>query len=506
VSLLLSSIAIPAIASIASLILSNRASPRTHMAISALSLLYSAAVIGVSIAVRGIPYWDSPIDLGPPIGSIGFIVDQFNLPIVIGILAVCIAVAIYSKPYMEHRLHELGRGSWGVYYFNYTMFSASMLGVALSTNMIEFYLFLEISLLTSFILIALYGYGDRIRIAFLYFIWTHAGAFLFIVGSFIYGLAVGGFDYISFKGSLYPAGMSSVIQDPSIRAISFILILLGLLIKLPAFGFHIWLPYAHAEAPTPVSALLSPNLIGLAGLGLYRILVILYPDIMISYQWPLIAWALVTIIYGGALALYQDDFKRLLAYSSISQMGYMLLGLATMTPAGVAGSLLHYLSHALGKASLFMAAGNIIVGSGGLRSISRMGGLASSMPYTAISSLAGFLTISGLPPTIGIISKIFIIMGLSDLLFRASTPTTAVVIAIIAAISGLGLTIVYSFITMKRMFFGEARLDDVSEPPLGSIASILAVAIISIAVLVAGAYIVNPLSSSIAALTAIFQR
>jgi len=91
-------------------------------------------------------------------------------------------------------------------------------------------------------------------------------------------------------------------------------------------------------------------------------------------------------------------------------------------------------------------------------------------------------------------------------LFRASTPTTAVVIAIIAAISGLGLTIVYSFITMKRIFFGEARLDDVAEPPLGSIASILAVAIISIAVLVAGAYIVNPLSSSIAALTAIFQR
>jgi len=508
-SLLLSSVIIPSIASLIILAISRKASPGALAAISTLSLVYSGIVISAAVAIYGLPYYDTPIYLGPPIGFIGFIIDQFNLPIVAGVLIVSIMVAIYSRPYMEHRFEELGGGSWGVYYMNYTLFSASMLGVALSTNMIEFYLFLEISLLTSFILIVLYGYGDRVRIAFLYFIWTHAGAFLFLACSFIYGLSVGNFDYITFKGSsLYPIGGSGSIADIAVKWVSFLLILIGLLVKLPAFGFHIWLPYAHAEAPTPVSALLSPNLIGLAGLGIYRILVILYPDTMISYQWVIIAWALITIIYGGVLALYQNDFKRLLAYSSISQMGYMLLGLATMTPAGIAGALLHYLSHALGKASLFMTAGNIIVGAGGLRDVNKMGGLASTMPYTAASSLIGFLTISGLPPTIGIVSKFLILMGLSSILFAGSTlPATIIAVIIIAAITGFGLTIAYSFITMKKIFFGPAKKDIKSgEPHIKATIALIVVSVASIAVLIAGSYIVNPLSTAVTTLGIIFQR
>jgi len=509
VYLLLSSIAVPVVASLASLALSARISSKAHAALSIISLAYSAIAV-LAASLSGLPYLDSPIALGPPIGSIGFIVDQFNLPFVIGILLVSILVAAYSRPYMEHRFQELGGGSWGVYYFNYTLFAASMLGVALSTNMVEFYLFLEVSLLTSFILIALYGYGDRIRIAFLYFIWTHAGAFLFLVGSFIYGLSVGSFDYISLGGgSLYPVGASSSIADQSLRAISFALILVGLLVKLPALGFHIWLPYAHAEAPTPVSALLSPNLVGLAGLGIYRILVVLYPGLVQAYQWYIIAWALATIVYGGFLALYQEDFKRLLAYSSISQMGYILLGLATMTPAGVAGALLHYLSHALGKASLFMAAGNIIMAANGLRNIYRMGGLASRMPYTAMSSLLGFLTISGLPPTIGIVSKALILIGLADMMFRSSPLAIPQVAALAtASIAGLGLTIAYSFITMKRIFFGELGEGgrEAAEPPVGAVASITAVAMASVAILVLGSLVVSPLSSAAASLTPILLR
>jgi NADH-quinone oxidoreductase subunit M len=505
--ILLSSVAVPAAASIISLALSRRISPRAHTLISSLSLTYSAIAILLA-SILGIPYLEIPIVLGPPIGSIGFIIDQFNLPVIIGVLLVSIFVAIYSKPYMEHRFRELGGDSWGIYYLNYTLFAASMLGVSLSTNIVEFYLFLEISLITSFILIALYGYGDRIRIAFLYFIWTHAGAFLFLIGSFIYGLSAGNFDYIAItKDHLYPVGSSATIADQSLRSISFALILIGLLIKLPAFGFHIWLPYAHAEAPTPVSALLSPNLIGLAGLGIYRILVILYPALMQTYQWPLIAWALITIIYGGILALYQEDFKRLLAYSSISQMGYMLLGLATMTPSGVAGALLHYLTHAVGKASLFMAAGNIIVGAEGLRNIYKMGGFASKMPYTAISSLLGFLTISGLPPTIGIISKTLVLMGLADLVFRGGSMSLGSILMVItASIAGFGLTIAYSFITMKRIFFGEPGEEEVSEVSLGAVASITATAVTSVAILVIASLIVNPLSSAVTSIIPILLR
>lgn len=496
--LLLVSVLVPSAASMILLLL-GRGGGRAHSLISAASLGTSLASILAAVAAS-FPAWDSPIVFGSPIGSFGFVVDQYSLPFVLGVLAVSILVALYSKPYMEKRFAELGGGSWSTYYSAYTLFAASMLGVALSSNMIEFYLFLEISLITSFLLIALYGYGERIRVAFLYFIWTHAGAFLFLVGSFIYGLSKGSFDYIIFSqsGISYPFNGSSGIVDQGLRIASFALILLGLLVKLPALGFHIWLPYAHAEAPTPVSALLSPNLVGLAGLGLYRILVILYPGEMIKYQWVLITWALLTIIYGGILALYQDDFKRLLAYSSISQMGYIFLGLSTMTPAGVAGALLHYLSHAFGKASLFMSAGNIIVMGHGLRSISRMGGLARSMPLTAASSLTGFLTISGLPPTIGVVSKFFIIAGTAQLLFTLpGIGVGAVSAAVVAIIAGFGLTIAYSFIAMKRIYFGGSGIlvpEDPEESRPGLGVTTMLVGVLSIAALLLSSYIATPLS------------
>ncbi|MGC9148749.1 MAG: complex I subunit 5 family protein [Sulfolobales archaeon] len=457
--ILLSSILIPALMTLI-IALTPRLSGRFGSIASFTAILYSLLIYVLTPVVYGIPYFEK-IFGSASIGVFGFFIDSYNIPFLLGISLVSSIVSLYSYPYMEHRFRELGYGSWRVYYVNYLLFALSMNGVALSNNLIEFYVFLEISLITSFILVALYGYGARIRIGIMYFIWTHVGALLFLLGSLIYGINAGTFDFISPEKPYYMIGYGEKILGVLGMQFSvFLLILIGLMVKLPALGFHIWLPYAHAEAPTPVSALLSPNLIGLAGLGLVRVLVTLFPHIFCTFQYYLILWALLTMIYGGLVALFQNDYKRFLAYSSISQMGYILLGVSTLTPAGLIGAVLHYLTHALGKATLFMTAGGIIFSGHGLRDMRKMGGLASTMNYTASSALLGFLTISGLPPTMGVISKFFIVSGFIIYLMSQVGNVSEVVALAILGFLGFGLTIVYSFVTMRRIFFGQRRSDE----------------------------------------------
>lgn len=462
-----------------------REEKRLFAYITTASLLYTFSVY-LYMLFSGIVFRYETLYQVPSVGRIGLVFDRFNTPFLLGISLVSSIVALYSLPYMEHRFHEIGGGSWRVYYVNYGLFAVSMLGVAMSSNLLEFYIFLEVSLITSFILLALYGYGERIRIGLMYFIWTHAGALLFLVGSFIYGLNVGSFDFIAPVQPYYPVGYGENALSPlGLQSVVFILVLLGLMIKLPGLGFHIWLPYAHAEAPTPVSALLSPNLIGLAALGIFRFLVVLFPETFHEFQNIVVGWALATIVYGGLAALYQSDYKRFLAYSSISQMGYILLGISTMTPAGIVGALLHYLSHAIGKASLFMTAGNIIVSGRGLRDINKMGGLAASMSHTAGSALLGFLSISGLPPTVGIVSKFLIVAGFASYVVTISTSPGVFGLYVALGIVGFGLTLVYSFHTMRRIFFGQRTPGlEVAEAPGAASISTFVLALTSVVFLV----------------------
>ncbi|MEM2510442.1 MAG: proton-conducting transporter membrane subunit [Candidatus Methanomethylicia archaeon] len=394
------------------------------------------------------------------IGTFAFLLDYLNLPILLSISIVTASVCIYSIPYMKHRFKEmLDEGEeapgWSIYLMLYTLFSSSMLGIAASTNIIEFYLFLELSLIPSFLLIALYGYGDRRRIALMYFVWTHIGAQLFLIGSLIYGMSTGSFDFYSVTLGRPLVGFGEYLPGRLAETAS-ILMVLGLFFKMAVLGMHFWLPYAHAQAPTPVSALLSPNLIGLAGYGILRIVITLFPNITYSFSTSLMILSIATIIYGGLLALRQDDFKRLLAYSSISQMGYILLGISSFTIIGFTGAILHYLSHAVGKALLFMAAGVFITEHHGLRSISRMGGFAASYPYLFALTLFGVMSLTGLPPSSCLISKFLIIAGISSVIIKMGL--TSMIILSIAVIVGIGLTLGYTFWTIKRIFFGPISL------------------------------------------------
>jgi len=425
--------------------------------ISTVLLLIPLAIVSWLSIIGGLnePILDPIFFRDPSVGTFSMLLDSISAPLAISIGLVTSMISWYSLRYMEHRFEEMEEEGhkppgWGVYYMLYILFSAAMMGTVLSTNLIEFYIFLEISLLPSFLLIAFYGYGKRERIALLYLIWTHVGALAFLVGSLVLGLNVGTFDYFNPVRAVANLGLGEQLPASIITPV-FIAILIGLFVKMAVFGVHIWLPYAHAEAPTPVSALLSPNLIGIAAYAMIRIAYVLFPSEFESLAPYMLGLALLTIIYGGLMALAQDDFKRFLAYSSVSQMGYLLMGIASVTAIGMTGAILHYAAHAVGKALLFATAGVLITQLHGLRSIGKMGGLAPKMPITASLALIGFMHITGIPPSLGLWSEVLILAGVSNFAVAINQFFWVVLFLLI----GIGLSTAYSFITMRRIFFGQ---------------------------------------------------
>jgi proton-translocating NADH-quinone oxidoreductase chain M len=438
-------------------------------------------------------------------GNFGLRLDGLSIPFAVIIYILCTVLALYSKPYMLHKIQEdadaqfggghnsehgsrptnSGSGSehafsgsssssstspstrtnietttqmttlvqkesyvrtqTGLYFALYLTFSMGMLGTVLATNLIEFYVFFELMLVPAFFMVAFYGYGARRRIALMFFFWTHVGAVILLLGLLAMGFFAGGFDYVTVKEN------ASKIPAEWISLIIFSLVI-GLGVKLAAFGLHIWLPYAHSEAPTPISALLSPAMIGIGAYGLLRLWMDLLTGDYTQYSIYINLWGLVTMIYGGAMALMQDDIKRVLAYSSISQMGYILFGLGSESVLGISGATLMYVSHGLGKALLFMMAGSIILQTG-TRSMSQLGGLAGKMPYTAVLAMIGGLTIIGIPPTSGFMAEWITFNGaLQSGVEHAET--LRVVVFALGLVATL-LTAGYILWMYKRIFFGK---------------------------------------------------
>jgi NADH-quinone oxidoreductase subunit M len=420
---------------------------------------FSFAALGYSTFLTLVAGWQGGAEEfynWSPIGLFGLKADGLSIPILFTIALLCTLMSIYSIPYMQHIIGD-DRRQFGLYYALLTLYSVGMMGAVLATNLIEFYLFFELMLIPSYFLIAKWGYGDRDRISFMYFMWTHIGALSFLAGILSIGYLTGSFDLAKIIASTIPANFRLLIVT---------LMVVGLLVKMAAFGLHIWLPHAHAEAPTPISALLSPAMIGIGGYAIVRLVMTILPTAFFGISVLLSIWAVVTMFYGGAMALVQDDIKRLLAYSSVSQMGYILFGISSFQILGVSGSMFQYVTHGLGKGILFMVAGTIIMQAHGLRSISKMGGLASKMPITATAAIIGFLTIMGIPPTTGFISEFLIFAGSFNEAF-ATNSMLRIALSFLGVVS-TALTAGYSLWAVKRIFFGTLpdELNNVVEAPL----------------------------------------
>ena len=285
----------------------------------------------------------------------------------------------------------------GLYFALYLAFSMGMVGTILATNLVEFYAFFELMLVPTFFLIAFFGYGNRKKVTFIFFLWSAVGALILLLGLLAIGFFSGGFDYDVIK--------ANAVKIP-ISWINLILfsILIGFGIKLGSLFLHVWLPETYTMSPTPISVLISSAMTGIGAYGIIRIWLDLLSTHYAGYGIYLEIWGVATMVFGGAMALMQNDIKKVLAYSSISSMGYILFGIGSESVLGISGAILLYVTHGLGKALLFMMAGSVILQTG-TRNMNNLGGLSSKMPYTAVLTMIGALTIMGVPITSGFMAE-----------------------------------------------------------------------------------------------------
>ena len=343
--------------------------------------------------------------------------------------------------------------------FNFTnlilIIVTGMNGVVMVSDLFSLYVFLEITAASSFILIALYKGREALEGSFKYLVMSAVATVLMLSSVAIFFMSAGGLDY-KVIGEYLKAFNGTY---PTQIIIAFILFVTGLSIKAGLVPFHMWVPDAYSSAPASVSVLLGGIVTKVAGIyTLMRLFTDVFNGIPAVMR-ILMFLGTLSIVAGALAAIGQNDFKRMLAYSSISQVGYIILGVSIGTLLGFAGALLHFFNHATFKSLLFINSTAVEMQTG-TRDINKLGGLAAKMPITGGTSVVAFLSTAGIPPLSGFWSKLLIIIALwqSGLYAYAA-------IALLASI----LTLAYFLILQRKVFFGKIAegLENIKESNSG---------------------------------------
>lgn len=394
----------------------------------------------------------------PPQG-INLVLDGLSRLMLIIINVVGFLAIVYSVSYMKKFTAK------SKYYGLFMLMLTGMNGVVLTGDFFNLFVFAEIAAISSYALVAFGVEAEELEASFKYMVMGSIATvlILFSIG-LLYGLT----------GSLNMADVGRTIQGNGSTLVSFsmVLFLTGFGIKAAIIPFHAWLPDAHPSAPAPVSAMLSGVLI--KALGVYALMRIFFNVFGFNLQlsWVFMILGLLSMFGGGLLALRQDDLKRLLAYSSISQMGFIILGLGCGNYWGILGALFHLLNHSSFKSLLFLNSGAVEY-SVGTRKLDKMGGLSKVMPITGVTSTIASLSISGIPPFNGFWSKLFIIIGLVQ-----ANHFILAVLAILASI----LTLAYYLRMQRYAFFGKLKkeLERIKEAPLSMCFSMIVLAAVCV--------------------------
>jgi hydrogenase-4 component F len=448
---------IPAVASILAWLLG-----RLHRALAELiGLLGAAGALAVSVmivgsALRGeiLTGWGRELR-----------VDSLSALLVLLISAVGVPAALFSIRYMRHRrLHDAqGRditdARLPAFYGLFLLFMATMLWGCVTNNIIMLYVAVEATTIASGLLVAFYWDRRSLEAGYKYLMLLTVGiTFALFACVLLYASAAPYLPGVNAMLISELRGVAGLIpRSVAIFVVAFLVVGFGT--KAGIAPFHPWLPDAHAEAPSPVSALLSGVMIKMAAYALARTVTIFFP------AYPALTVFIVvlgsfTMLLGGVMALAQDDLKRLLAYSTVSQMGYVIVGLGFGTYLGVYGGLFHLVTHAAAKALLFLSVGAVIYATSA-RSISELGGLSRRMPITAVCFFIGAFSIAGMPPFGGFMSKLTIFMAGAGVGMWA-----AVGVGVFTSL----LTLVVVFRAGQAVFWGEpksaaAALESVREVP-----------------------------------------
>lgn len=334
---------------------------------------------------------------GPPLGAC-FEIDAMSIYVALSATLLSFLVTVYSFNYMEHdtRLTE--------YYALLSALTVGMVGVAFAGDMFTMFLFWEMMGISSYSLVSFRKDSPGpIEAGFKYMIMGSVGSTILFFGmAMLYGMA----------GTVNFAQMSSVLRDGPMNIWLYLvlaLLIVGFGVKSAIVPMHTWLPDAHPEAPSTISAMLSGMLIETALYALIRVIYVLFEPSIFSTTMAVLAF--ITMSLGNIMALRQNDLKRMLAYSSIAQVGYMLIGVSTGLTYGLLGTFLHIFNHSLMKGMAFLAIGSIVHETG-TRDINGIKGISRMMPFTTIAVIVSFLGLGGVPGTNGFISK-FILFNAS---------------------------------------------------------------------------------------------
>ncbi len=343
----------------------------------------------------------------------------------------------------------------------FLLLDTGMMGVFVSLDFFLFYIFWELMLLPMYFLIGIWGGPRKEYAAIKFFIYTLFGSvFMLLVMIALYfsasetladGSSVFTFNLLTLMnpGNYTADGILSPLNPNNYRFIAYIALFVGFAIKIPMFTFHTWLPDAHVEAPTPISVILAGVLLKMGTYGILRISFPIFPEVTQDLAYYIALFGVINIVYGALVALAQKDFKKLIAYSSVSHMGYVLLGMASMSTTGITGAIFQMFNHGTITAMLFLIVG-VVYDRAHTREINAFGGLANKMPmYTGFVTVAFFAAI-GLPSLSGFISEALVFIG--------AFGVDEIRVLTIIATSGILLGAAYMLWTLQRIFFGEFNM------------------------------------------------
>ncbi len=358
----------------------------------------------------------------------------------------------------------------GTYYALLLLLGSGMLGVFAARDIILFYIFFEFTLIPLFVLIGMWGHEDRQYAATKFFIYTLAGSML----TFLALLSIVLWDYyhapdgaMTFSISKLTAGLSERPIAQPYQLWIFLGLFAGFAIKVPLFPLHTWLPLAHTQAPSAGSVLLAGILLKIGTYGFLRFSIPMLPDATAMCMPWMLALSVAGIIYGALAALAQSDMKRLIAYSSVSHLGFVMLGLFALTAVGIEGGVLQMINHGLSTGGLFAVVG-MVYERYHTRQISELSGLARTTPWLAFFFLVFTLSSIGLPGLNGFAGEFLILIGMFQRAFDLGSASPAItqllkVIAVLA-VFGVVLGAWYMLWLVQRVFFGPLRESEHEHP------------------------------------------
>ncbi len=391
------------------------------------------------------------------------------------------------------------------YFVMFLLLDTGMMGVFCAIDMFLFYVFWELMLLPMYFLIGIWGGPRREYAAIKFFIYTLAGSVLLLlvmIGLYFSTVdpntGVHTFNMIAMMDPLNVTQGVFATLGSTARMLAFIGLFIGFAIKVPIFPFHTWLPDAHVEAPTAISVILAGVLLKMGTYGLLRISFPIFPEMAVYFQIPMMVLGFVNIVYGALCAMAQTDFKKLIAYSSISHMGYVLLGMAALNVQGMTGAVFQMFNHGTITAMLFLLVG-VIYDRAHTRGLNEFGGLYNKMPMYSFFTVIAFFAAIGLPSMSGFVSEAFVFLGA----FQTNKLWT--ILSTLGIVLGAG----YMLWTFQRVFMGTLpeKWNDVMPDVTGrEIFMLLPLALIIIALGVYPSPALNWMSISLGHLVEIVNR